>query len=447
MSKIGYTKNRILGILALSSKTPTELSQELALNLATVSQHLKELREMGAIEEQKNLHFKKWKSYRINPSFDHASLATESASKGILGVRGKFIAVIVAIASVLALSYFFIGGSNAHQAGTGTVQVALTDPPTVPPGTQALYINYYSVAVQVLAANGLSEWITTPPEVNTSGTLNLLSLVNTSQIIGSIAIPPDSRITGVSFDMPSAEIVVNGSVHSLVLRAGQISSVVSGNVVSGKQQEILMELAPTVTPMYINGEVVYAMVPQASSIALGVNATRGIGILSKLSPGQISSLKSIQLNLTLTNASLKVVNNSVMMSVTVTNTNDGPIVIRDILLLGNQSLVRRSQRYTPNISIPVTRSHMGVEFLIENNSSLDFANQQYMQSSLERINYTYPYATSGYKLLPGQSVTLNFTGSLLLGSNLSIGLTKGYRYKIAVMGDQIVHLVTNVTSG
>lgn len=451
MSKIGYTKNKILNMLTVKNTTATEISEELSLNLATVTQHLRELREMGAIEEMRNPHFKKWKYYKLNPKFDHENLPSNGFAKNLF-LNGK-LAMGSAIVILSAIMLYMILGPG-HQAAAvaanqSAVRIAITDPPVVPAGTQALYINYYSAAVHVVDKNGSSGWIINPPQINDSGTLDLLSLTNSSQVIGDIKIPNGSRVDEVSFVMPSAQIVINGSSHLLVLRSTQITSAIADNSSAVQGSEILMQLDPIVVPMYINGITVFVMLSQVGS-AVALNANNSIsevGQIVRLSPAQVSSLNLVQPNLTLTNASLDADNGSINMTVTVTNpSKNKPVIIRDLLILGNQSLLNGTQVSEINPSVAVTQKHIGVEFIVQNDSMLQFADPQYVAGSLQRVNFTYPYATSGYKLAPGQSVTLNFSGPLRLNNNLEVTMSPGSTYKISVLGDFIVGLTENVTA-
>ena len=66
MSGIFSTKNRILDSLAKKPKTRKQLSEELKLSPATVSQHLEELIRMGLINKSNDVHSKRWMQYEIN---------------------------------------------------------------------------------------------------------------------------------------------------------------------------------------------------------------------------------------------------------------------------------------------------------------------------------------------------------------------------------------------
>ncbi len=64
MSKTLETKRKILAILNKKDMTLTQLSQELGLSTATVSQHMNDLAKTGSVEKIENKHFRKMKYYR-----------------------------------------------------------------------------------------------------------------------------------------------------------------------------------------------------------------------------------------------------------------------------------------------------------------------------------------------------------------------------------------------
>lgn len=90
MGKTLETKKKILELLKKKDMTVTELSEELGLSAATVSQHLDELRSMDAVEKLSNEHFKKLKYYKVK------NTVSTSIAKYALGV----LVVIVALSSI-----------------------------------------------------------------------------------------------------------------------------------------------------------------------------------------------------------------------------------------------------------------------------------------------------------------------------------------------------------
>ena len=137
MSKTLETKKRILSLLRSKDMTISELSRELALSTATISQHLDELHIMGAIEKVDNEHFRKLKYYRakkeINPMI----------AKYIIG------AIIVAILVISIYSYP-LKNKPQMQATTTPASAAITNhtniaSPGAPGGMFACPMLFYHI--------------------------------------------------------------------------------------------------------------------------------------------------------------------------------------------------------------------------------------------------------------------------------------------------------------
>lgn len=95
------TKSKILNLLKKKEMTITELSNELDLSTATVSQHMEELQRMGAIEKIDNEHFRKLKYYRAT------TMATPILAKYAVAV----IVVLALLSGVYLYSSNFFGSS------------------------------------------------------------------------------------------------------------------------------------------------------------------------------------------------------------------------------------------------------------------------------------------------------------------------------------------------
>src|SRR5579872_277586 len=66
------------------------------------------------------------------------------------------------------LSSTTTSGGSTQRSGSGTLAVLMTDPPTVPDGTTAVYINYSDVQVHVSQDGNNSGWT----DLQSSGTIN-----------------------------------------------------------------------------------------------------------------------------------------------------------------------------------------------------------------------------------------------------------------------------------
>ena len=101
MSKTKETKEIILNKLKERKRTVTELSKELGLSKSTVSQHLSELENMGAVRGYGDEHFRSLKYYELIPQFDTSTVKArhiDDYKKALLPI-----AAIVGVAIIAAL--------------------------------------------------------------------------------------------------------------------------------------------------------------------------------------------------------------------------------------------------------------------------------------------------------------------------------------------------------
>ena len=117
---------------------------------------------------------------------------------------------MVAAVLVIASIYFTFRFANLQ---TGNVLVTLTDPPIVPTGTQALYMNYSSVSVSYLSHNSSGISMS-----NITGKIDLISLGNSSTVLANFNIPNGSSIQSVRFNVSSAYIVINNISYPVFLQ-------------------------------------------------------------------------------------------------------------------------------------------------------------------------------------------------------------------------------------
>lgn len=200
LSKTYETKKKILDILRHGAKTPTDISKQLDLSPSTVSQHLKELKENGRIEEFQDEHFKNIKYFK---RLEQPSIFASSTSKIAIGA--------FAIILVAALMISFGGrtlAANTFSNQNNSVGIFMTDPPQVPSGTQSLIVSYSSLKVQITNRSG-TFW----DFVNGSGSINLLSLVNFTKNLTTFKLPSNSIVDRLSLNITNANITVNGITY------------------------------------------------------------------------------------------------------------------------------------------------------------------------------------------------------------------------------------------
>lgn len=249
--------------------------------------------------------------------------------------------VIIVIAIALVVNYTGkagVGGniSNAQSPSKSLMALQLTDPPEVPAGTQSLVVSYSSVMVHTTGASATG-WIRS----DSSGQVNLLSLVNLTQTIATVNVPNDSRINMVRFNITSAEITVNGTTYNVTLPFKTINANVSGSQNASNSSSLLISISPTVVTILTNNSTVFVMVPSLNALIVPHGTTQstiGVGSKVSLQENLRSRLEDIRPNITLSNATLSLSGNTTKFSVTVNNNENRSVVIKHIGISGNASV-------------------------------------------------------------------------------------------------------------
>jgi DNA-binding transcriptional ArsR family regulator len=188
MSKTLETKRRILELLKKRNMTITELSRELGLTTATISQHMDELQNTGAVEKIDSEHFKKLKYYRV------AQPMNPSIAKYVIGAIIVF-ALIVAILlhnSSPTTNSYTTTSANTATPGTSITPAGNTTQPTPPTGggtgAAACPLITYELNGTITGYNGftlytinssnygsISDYVIAP---GTNGSMNIAEMVS-----------------------------------------------------------------------------------------------------------------------------------------------------------------------------------------------------------------------------------------------------------------------------
>ncbi len=380
-------------------------------------------------------------------------------------MRYSLIAVVLIVLAVVGVIYFYL----AYPQTQNNVFISLIDPPNVPHGTQSLNITYSSVMVHTISGNS-SAWVSAPG----SGTLNLLSLINVSVVLGSLYVPNGSKINMIRFNVTSASIELNNTVYPVTLPNAQITAKVTTNTSVNGTTNLITELSPTVITVFTANSTVFIMVPSVRAVSVGNSKLRGATIGSEhgLDIKELHALRNNIANISISNTSLSSVSNITHLSVTVKDNSNQSIIIRHITLFGNQLISVDNISVGPSGNI--SREDRG-GFGTANSSGYDSGynntytsgeyeseidHQGILQASFKTINFLVAqngtlflpalgsnFEGEGYTLAAGQSFTFNFNGRISLGENhVSVNLVSGSTYRVVIQGQEGARATANVTA-
>ncbi len=264
-------------------------------------------------------------------------------------------ALALAIVAVATVAYPYPSnttGPTTSKSTTGSATgqpagnflVLLTDPPTVPAGTTQLNVTYSGISLQVKYANGSSASV----PVTASGTVDLLSLVNFTQTIGSATIPAGSTVKSIDFTISSASAVVGGQTVPVTMLSNQlVVPIKGGQLLNGTQSAALLDLTPTLVEVDATNSTggavsYYVLVPSATAI-LKSNVSPGqgnVGARTELDQNDQNDLQNAQRgigNVTVTSATLHTSGNTTTFTVTLKNQGSSNATIFGLTLHGNFS--------------------------------------------------------------------------------------------------------------
>ena len=278
MGKTWHMKKRILKILSKRPCTPGEMSKLLGLSPSTVSVHIAELERMGAIERVENSYAKRWKYYRIKPGFNiEKAMSVKEVNMIPLILMGVAIAAFIGVGVFIGLT---------HQGGgkpATILTIQLTDPPSVPNGTQALLVSYSSLQARM---SGSAGWITD----NTTGIVNLMSLANVSEVVGKLKVPMNVSVGMIRFKITSVRILVGGRTYNVEVPDHQLSANVIGGV-TADNMSILIDMR---TKIASAPNATYMLVTSLKAIAIhNINANEQVGSTNQLNVSVENELNQI----------------------------------------------------------------------------------------------------------------------------------------------------------
>ncbi len=266
-----------------------------------------------------------------------------------MAIKKQYGVAIIAAIVIVAVAAVALFGYASAQSSRTNLAVQLTDPPFVPAGTSALVITYSSVQLHPSSSPAGSGWITS----SSGGSVDLMSLQNLSQTVATFALAANTTVNQVRFNVTSATITINGTTYSVLLSNSTIQASVNARASanSTSASSILVDLSPTVVAIYTANSTVFVMVPSVRAVVVpGLGrAYLHVGARSSLGQPAKAAISFEARQISLSGAALSQNGNTTTLSVTVTDTSNSSVVLRNLMLSGPQ-MVR--VRVGSNVIVP-----------------------------------------------------------------------------------------------
>lgn len=354
---------------------------------------------------------------------DRMSLKRQTATYGIAAV---LIGIMIIGGSVIFGPLWTSGPTHPGSAGTVPLLIQLTDPPNVPVGTLWLNLTYSSLELYLVERGTQTGWVQT----NSTGTVNLLGLVNMSKTIGITQVPNGSSVSQLRFDITSVQINVNGTVYNVTANNKLVVPLVTVAKLENLSS-ILLELSPMVTEI-TSGNLaapVFVLIPSATAVirqGSDVNQSQStLGSQSHLTTSDVALLGGANGNTSVLSTSLSVSGNRTMFSITVKNTGNVSVAIEVVTLHGQFNISSSSTSSTCSSTSTLTTSssedgstHSGSNSCTTSEQEVEYPNALVFAangSSLTQVSSNEGFqSTIAPVLQPGQNLTLSFNEVIVL---------------------------------
>ncbi len=333
------------------------------------------------------------------------------------GLAAGIIVLIIIIAAIVVLIPHKapITVTTIPTAPSAIATFQLTDPPEVPNGTQALVIDYSSVSAHVIAKNGTSAWIA----AQGSGSVDLLSIVNMSQLIGKASVPLNSTIDMVRFNITGAKITIANSTYNVTVPNQQLIVHVSNSHVINGNVSTLIDMSPTIATIYTSNSTIFVLVPSVRAIVVGsskANASASIGTRMPINTTERKFLAISKPSISIKSATLSQIGNMTTFSITVANNGNSSVKVMHIMLFGDE-----------NVHIVAQGMAIGIEDNSLHMHRFNFSNvpkQPGMGIGLGNISISSGFASNAFTANVSSQASASGLGSFGMGSKLNASIGK-----------------------
>jgi hypothetical protein len=318
--------------------------------------------------------------------------------------------------------------SQLSNGQSGTLAVLMTDPPTIPQGVTAVYINYSDVQVHVSNAGNQTGWT----DMQSSGDINLLGVVNSTQTIAAANIS-SGIFNALRFNITNALVTFQGQNYTadLVYQEHTLFVSIPGGIriSNGQSSGAVIDMTPTVLLLGNTTNPTFAFMPDAKGYTLAANSIsvhphKGDrdDYQGKMSD-QIHEWSHFQITaLSLTPSSI---------SITVQNTGAATVNFR---LLALASTTSASGGWVPTSSFG-SMSKISEFFVVIPNGSLVNLTAATNKGMIQTL------ALAGYTLAPNASATFTYNGQITIGALAWLqgrtptqNINAGQRYVMTILG-------------
>ncbi|MEM3477006.1 MAG: hypothetical protein QW045_02735 [Candidatus Micrarchaeaceae archaeon] len=208
--------------------------------------------------------------------------------------------------------------------------VQLTDPATVPNGTQALYVSYSNVEMHRYNMPNSTGFVS----LNSSGSINLLNLTNSSSTIAVAPANANDIFDAVRLNITHAYLRIGNNTFNVSIPLRSIYVKLNG-MLNSNSPVALLDFSPTVLELYSSNNTTFSLLPSVKGFAMAQQIRHpNIGERTELSQEARFQINNSTPNIKIKSASIENVSGHPTISITVENAGREAVIIRHIFIYG-----------------------------------------------------------------------------------------------------------------
>ena len=370
------------------------------------------------------------------------------------------LAAVFTAAIIITATLFSYQITQNQTSALASFSVMLTDPPTVPAGTTILELTYSNVSLHVTYPNGTAIWLS----FNTSGTVNLFSLVNMSKTIASTTIDIGSTVDKIQFTIADVDAVVNGVMYNVTALSDTMVISIRNSRVNETLSGVLIDFNPTLVQIQAtdaNGTLVnyYVLVPSATATIISNLSRDQIKVGTIVELGEDDRAKIVRVveefskRVTIASTSLSVNGNVTALSVTLKNEGNTTFRVFGLTLHGEFNTTRTWEGEEDDDLDDDMHRNLGehahretIPFKVNGTSLVPLLGDRDDDEGDVEFEHDREHEDIDFNSLilqPGQTIALNFNGVIAVHSEeddmnyLSMVVTPivGSNYTVRLMGE------------
>ncbi len=357
------------------------------------------------------------------------------------------VVIVVLVVAIVLVYYPNIIPKTTTSSSTTAVPIAMTDPAETPANTTSLFISYLSFKVTYADSNGSTGIVS----INSSGSINLLSLVNSSKVLASADLPLSSTIKSIQFAVASANITINGTTYSVRVPSPIITVTVPKgfNKINGSSA-LILDFTPAVVTVYTSNSTEYVLVPSLLALSSTGLTNRAVGSEEHVPTNINRSLFSERPNITITSASLQQVGNITKISVTVKDNSNEAVLLQHLRLKMINGFKLSTFNFSANVSnntISSIKEHKAelqneVSAIKSNMSSIIDNLNKSLLSNLSSINAS--LRLGGYNLSGGDQTIENRFDDIKTRVNSQLNTVENQMEQNIVANENRVNILSRI---